>query len=129
MSIGPDLFTATYRGDAVRVTHATAEEVSLLAESVEQPQDMLEFWSLISIHYGFEVRIHALGWRLLLANVWMTSAVVAVDRALGAVRTQSWRRYLLGVRDWPELDQVLRAHLEHTLRTWGFKDVCPSSMN
>jgi hypothetical protein len=124
MNIDPPLFTATFRDDPVTVTHATAEEISMIAEPVqEHPDDMLEFWSLVSIHYGHEVEIHALGWRLLLANVWITSPVLAVDRGVGAVRTRSGRRYLLGVRDRPELDPALRAHLGYALRTWGFEDV------
>ena len=117
------LFRAVYRGEPVIVTHAKDAEIELFAGEVGPPRDMLELWSLIAIRCGSAFDIHALGWRLLLANTWITSSLVAVDLTAGAVRTRSGNNYLLGGRDKSELDPELRAHLAYALRTWGFDDV------
>ena len=50
---------------------------------------------------------------------------MAVNLTLGAVRTRSGKAYLLGIRDQPQLDPELRAHLSYALREWGFEDVRP----
>jgi hypothetical protein len=121
----PILFEAVYHGDPVIVTHATQDEIELLAGTVDSAGDMLELWSLIAIHFGPAVDVHAIGWRLLLANAWVTSPLVAVDRTAGAVRTRSGRTYALGARDQPALDPELRAHLGSALKKWGFEDVRP----
>jgi len=59
---------------------------------------MLEGWGFISLHFGFEVRIHALGWRLLVARAWFSCAIVTVDRGIGAVRTRSGASFFLASR-------------------------------
>ncbi len=125
MTDAPILFEAVWRGDPVTVTHATQDEIAFLWGGVDSADDMLELWSLIAIRSGPAVELHALGWRLLLANTWITSPLVAVDRTVGAVRTRSGRTYALGVRDKPALDPELRAHLGYALRTWGYADVRP----
>ncbi|MGD0103434.1 MAG: hypothetical protein ABSC06_05285 [Rhodopila sp.] len=118
------LFRATFRDDPALISHATQEELSLLAEPIAGTgDDLLELWSLVAIHLGYEVEIHALGWRLLTACAWITSPVFAIDRAAGMVRTKSGRRYYLGTRDRLQLDDDLRAHLEYALRTWKFMDI------
>src|ERR1700731_3163903 len=123
MTVTDILFRAAYRGEAVIVTHATNAEIELFAGEVGPPRDMLELWSLIAIRCGSAFDIHALGWRLLLENTWITSPLLAIDSAAGAVRTRSGHTYLLGCRDKSELDPELRAHLAYALRTWGFDDV------
>ncbi len=120
-------WTACQRG-LVTVTHATANEIEALAGPVgpddgKPANDMLELWSLIAIRSGGAVEIHALGWRVLLANTWISSRVIVASLTEGVVRTRSGKTYLLGVRDKPELDPELRAHLAYALRTWGFDDV------
>ena len=127
MSSADLLFEATWHGDAVTVTHATVEEIAFLSGPVEDGEDLLELWSLIAIRNGPLSEIHALGWRLLLANLWITSPVVAVNLTLGAIRTESGKTYLLGARDKPELDPELRSHLGYALRKWGFDDVRDAS--
>jgi len=121
------LFEATWHSDAVTVTHATVEEIAFLSGPVGEGQDLLEVWSLIAIRNGPLSEIHALGWRLLLANTWITSPVVAANLTLGAIRTESGKTYLLGVRDQPELDPELRRHLGDELRKWGYDDVRDAS--
>jgi hypothetical protein len=125
MSSTDILFHAVYRDDPVTVTLATNDEIEFLAGPVGAAEDMLELWSLVAIRMGLAVEIHALGWRLLVANTWITSPIVAVNLTLGAVRTRSGKVYLLGIRDQPELDPELRAHLGYALREWGFEDVRP----
>jgi hypothetical protein len=117
------LFRAVYRGEAVIVTHAKDAEIELFAGEAGPPRDKLELWSLIAIRCGSAFGIHALGWRLRLANTCITSSVVAIDLTAGAVRTWSGKNYLLGSRDESELDPELRAHLAYALQTWGFDDV------
>jgi hypothetical protein len=122
------LLRAAYRGGPVTVTHATAEEIEALAGPVslgdsKLGDDMLELWSLIAIRFEAAVEIHALGWRVLLANTWVSSRVVAANLTEGIVRTRSGKMYLLGVRDKPDLDPELRAHLAYALKTWKFIDV------
>jgi hypothetical protein len=117
------LFRAVYRGDPVIVTHAQDAEIETLVGPVGPPRDKLELWSLIAIRIGSAIDIHALGWRQLLANTWITSSLLAVDLTAGAVRTLSGKNYLLGGRDKSELDPELRAHLAYALGTWGFDDV------
>jgi hypothetical protein len=117
------LFRAVYRGESVIVNHAKYAEIETLVGIVGPPRDLLELWSLIAIRVGSTVDIHALGWRLLLANTWITSSVVAVDLTAGAVRTRSGKAYLLGSPDESELDPELRAHLAYALRTWGLDNV------
>jgi hypothetical protein len=123
MNIDPPLFTATFRGDPVRVTHATAEEIESLAGPIGNPSDLLELWSLVAIHFDQLIEIHALGWRVLLANTWITSPLVGVNLTLDTVLTRSRKIYMLGSRDKPELDPNLRSHLADALKTWGFDDV------
>jgi hypothetical protein len=127
MSDADVLFEATWHGDAVTVTHATVEEIAFLSGPVGDGggEDLLELWSLIAIRNGPLSEIHGLGWRLLLANTWITSPVVAANMTLGAIRTESGKTYLLGARDKPQLDPELRRHLAYALRTWGFEDVSP----
>jgi hypothetical protein len=119
------LFRAVFHGDEVIVTHATDAEVELFAGKVGPPRDMLELWSFIAIRCGSAFDIHALGWRILLANTWITSPLRAIDLTARAIRTRSGHAYLLGRRDTVELDPELRAHLAYALRTWGFDDVSP----
>jgi hypothetical protein len=117
------LLNAIYQGESVTVTHATHDEIEFLAGGVESADDMLEFWSLIAIRFGTATEIHALGWRLLAANTYITSLIVAVDLTRGAIRTRSGKNYLLGVHDQPGLDPELRDRLTYALRHWGFDDV------
>jgi hypothetical protein len=119
------LFRVVYNGDPVVVTHAEDTGIELFAGEVGPARDVLELWSLIAIRCGSAFDIHALGWRLLLENTWITSPLLAVDLTAGAVRTRSGHTYLLGGRDKSELDPELRAHLAYALRTWGFDDVRP----
>jgi hypothetical protein len=119
------LFEASWEGEPVTVTFATADEIELLAGPVGVVEDMLELWSLVAIRTGGAVELHALGWRLLLANTYITSPVVAVNLTHGAIRTRSGKTYLLGARDKPQLDRALRCHLGYALRQWGYDDVRP----
>lgn len=85
---------------------------------------MLERWSFVAVRDPRRgTGVHALGWRMLLRNTWITSPVLVVDRASGAIRTRSGNAYLLGSRDGSDLDPELREHLAYALRTWGFDDV------
>jgi hypothetical protein len=124
------LFDARYRGALVLVAHATTDEVESLAGPVgpadgKPADDLMELWSLISIRFTSAIEIHALGWRTLLANTWISSPLVAVNLTEGSLRTRSGKIYLLGVRDQPELDPELRSHLAYALKTWGFDDAQP----
>ena len=86
---------------------------------------MLDPWAIVSIRRG-DLRgaeLHALGWRLTLANTWMTSPLVAVDPDRRMIITASGHAYSLGARDGTELHPLLRDHLGYALRTWGFTDV------
>jgi hypothetical protein len=123
MTDSPILFNAVYRDAPVTVTHATPDELESLAGPVGSALDLLELWSVIAIRFGTAVELHALGWRVLLANTWITSPLRAVNLTEGAVRTRSGKVYLLGSRDQPDLDPELRSHLAYALRTWGFDDV------
>lgn len=67
--------------------------------------------------------LHALGWRVGLANTRITSPLRGVDLAGGAVCTSSGKVSVLGDPDDPELHPLLREHLAHALRTWGIGDV------
>jgi hypothetical protein len=118
------LFEASYHGSPVAVGRATDDEIAALAGTVGRGSDVLERWSLVAIRdpaRGPEV--HALGWRMLLGNTWITSPVIVVDLATGAVRTRSGNAYLLGSRDRADLDPELLEHLAYALRTWGYDDV------
>ena len=119
------LFRAVYRGDPVTVTHAKDAEIELLAGEVGPTKDTLKLWSIVAIRYSKATEIHALGWRRLLENTWITSPLVAADLAAGSIRTRSGNAYSLGIRDDKELDPVLRDHLAYALRTWRFDDVRP----
>lgn len=119
------LFRAVYRGDPATVTRASDAEIADLVGTVGPPQDKLEIWNLIAIRVGPAIDIHALGWRHLLRNTWITSSVVAVDLTAKSIRTLSGKNYSLGLRNKHELDPELRAHLAYALRTWGLTDVAP----
>ena len=107
--------------------HATADELAVLAAtaSLGEAIDTLECWSLIAIR-GLEeggTEVHALAWRRRLPNAWITSPLVAVDLAEGAIRTLSGHVYGLGGPDEPgSLVPDLLNHLDYSLRRWGFVD-------
>ncbi len=118
---------ATYRGRLVEVGRATANELAALAATapLEEAIDTLERWSLIAI-WGLEeggAEVHALAWRRGLPNAWITSPLVAVDLANGAIKTLSGHIYGLGRPDEPgSLVPDLLYHLDYSLRRWGFAD-------
>ena len=68
MSSTDILLRADYRGDPVTVTLAINDEIEFLPGPVGAAEDMLELWSFVAIRIGLAVEIHALGWRLLIAN-------------------------------------------------------------
>jgi len=119
------LFKSVYRGHAVTIGHANDAELSLIAGSIapEAADDLLELWSLIAIRDPAGTKIHALGWRLFLADSWITSPLVIADFGNRVVSTRSKHTYTLGCQDRSELDPGLRDHLAYALRTWGFVDV------
>ena len=121
------LFQATHRGRRIIVDHASAEELAALStnSTFGLPRDTLESWSLVALRnldcHGSKV--HALGWRVGLANTWITSALTMVDLPRGLVATQSGHAYSLGEKDCQELEPVLREHLLYALGRWGFQHV------
>jgi hypothetical protein len=122
------LFRATDKGVPQAACHATPEEIQALAGPIgvsvgHPPDDTLDYWSLISIRSSVENSIHALGWRRLMENTWITSRVLAINMTMGTVRTGSGAFYFLGIQDQRELDPELRAHLMYALGVWGYDDV------
>jgi hypothetical protein len=123
MSEAAILFRARRLGEPVTVTTATDTDLSRLAGAVDSATDMLEFWTLLAIRSSSETVVHVVGWRMLLAQPWISHALVAYDKALGAIRTSSGDQYSLGLPGLGELDPELRALIANTLRGWGFKYV------
>ena len=121
------LFTATYRGQAVVVGQAAAEELAGISQAVETAwcRDTLQQWTMIAIRYTRQRRvdIHGLGWRTKLDNSWITSRLVAADLTGRAVASLSGHTYLLGQPDTPELDPNLRSHLAYALHRWAFENI------
>ena len=121
----PVFFRAQRLSDPVVVALATDEDLSRIAGSVDCASDMLEFWNLLAIRLPAETAVHAVGWRMLLARPWITSALTRFDRALGAVRTSTGSQYSLGLPGLGKLDPELGGHVVDVLRSWGFKRVRP----
>lgn len=121
------LFLTTYCGNPINVGHANETELARLTETIDSTAacDVLKLWSLVAVREPAErgTKVHALGWRAQLANTWITSPLVAVDMAAGAVTTTSGHVYLLAERDELQLEPALRGHLAYALRMWGFDDV------
>ena len=120
------LFEATYDGAAVTIGHASEAELATLSGMIPtKARDGLDPWSLVAIREpgGDAFTMRALGWRVGLANTWITSALRCVDLAAGTVGTSSGHAYTLGGRDTNELHPELRRHLAYALRTWGYEDV------
>lgn len=105
------------------VTLATEAVMSGLAGTVDHAFDMLESWRLIVIGSEAETTLHALGWRRLLAQPWLTSPLTTYDKDLRTIRTSTGEQYSLGMPGPPDLEPELHAHLVSTLRGWGFKYV------
>ena len=120
------LFTASFRGQSVTIRQATDIDYAAVAEPVARDavSDVLDRWSGIAIGTSTTTpRVHVLGWRQFLQDVWITSPVVARDPDVDLIRTWSGKVYLLGQPAPPELDKDLRDHLHHALGVWGFEAI------
>jgi hypothetical protein len=117
------LFRAVHQDVPVTVSLATHEDLHAIAGPVPRADDALEHWLMIAVRVGTTTRIHALGWQVLRARIFITPPIAAFDRALGAVRTAEGRGYLLSVPGRPEPDPELRALLAESMRKWGFKRI------
>ena len=125
----PDIILTrpTFRGHPTTVGIPTATELQALsgAAVTGEIRDELLPWCLIAIRVldGRSTKVHALGWRSMLQNTWITSALTTVDVAAGLVWTSSGHGYKLGGGVGSELSPMLREHLLYALLTWGFDDV------
>lgn len=121
------LFSATSRGSRIAVGPATDEELAAIARPIlfATAQDVLLPSMLVSIRTAgdLDVAVHALGWRLVLANTWITSRLLAADLESGAVGTWSGKVYTLVGCNSRELPPPLHDHLGYALRLWGYDDV------
>ena len=118
------LFRARRRREPVAVTLATDADLAAVA-GVDSASDMVEFWRFIAVRSSSGVAIHAVGWRLLRATVWITSALVAVDRTLGAIETMAGNQYSLGVPGRSLLEPELANAITAALRRRGFTHLRP----
>ncbi len=124
------IFQATHEGVPVTIGHATRGEVKAMEGPVGvavgyPPDDTLDHWNLIVIRSSPATTLHALGWRRIVANTWLTTRIVAIDTTMDIVRTRSGAAYYLNFQYPCELDPDLRAHLAYGLRMWGYKDIQP----
>ena len=128
MMQGEPLFRAVYRGLSVEVGHATSEELSRLRNGAPETgaRDVLTQWSIIALRYGSgrSTALHALGWRVKLRGVWITSPLLAARAEPGGqVATFSGHFYDLDEPDHSSLALQNRLHLVDALMVWGFTDV------
>jgi hypothetical protein len=114
------LFRAICDEGPVTVALATDDDLRTIAGLVECAEDALEHWLMVAVRLGTTTTIHVLGWRVLGASICITPAIVAFDRALGAVRSAAGNGYSLGVPGKSELDPDLRVLLVDSMRNWGF---------
>ncbi len=122
------MFSAKHRENRVTIGRADRDEVVALADGngPEPRRDAIDSWSLIAIRgLSRGTRVHALGWRVGLANTWITSAIAGLRLGPIAISTASGHAYRLMSPDGAKLRPDLRAHLGHALLTWGFHDIQP----
>ena len=125
---GEPLFQATLSGVRAEVGHATLEELSVLQNGAPEmgATDVLTQWSIIALRYetARTTALHALGWRVELRGVWITSPLVAARAEPGGqVATFSGHLYNLDEPDHYSLALQNRLHLVDALTIWGFTDV------
>lgn len=123
MSKSEILFHARRLGQPVTVTPALDVEIARLAGRIDAATDMLEFWRLIAIRCDADTAVHAVGWRILWAQPYITAALTTYDKELGAIRTGTGDQFSLGVPGPVGLDPELRAFIARALRSWGFSHV------
>jgi hypothetical protein len=118
------LFLAMLAGEPVGIGHADEEERSVLvpATAAIMPRDTIDRWSLIAIRGGTvrATTIHALGHRITLDDVWITSPLTSFDPGSMMVGTSSGHTYRLGETDSPAIGTERRDHLAFALRKWGY---------
>jgi len=121
------LFKATFGGKRHLVVRAETAEVQSSIGSLtgELVGDTLTSWSLVALRCEDDgpCEIHALGWRILEANAWITSPIRVLDRTSQMIRTRCGRVYQLADPDANEISPTLLRHLSSTLRAWGYVDV------
>ena len=117
------LFRARRLGKPVTVTTTTDADLSCIGGTVVCASDMIESWKFVAIREDSNVDVHAAGWRMLQARPWISSSLVAYDKALGAIRTSDGSQYSLGLPGLPDLDPELSPVIAEFLRTQGHKYV------
>ncbi len=120
------MFSASYKGSSVVIARPEPSEwVALIGPPPEQAvRDKLDAWSLVAIRgLSHGTRIHALGWRVEIEDVWITSAVTRIGYGPISVTTASGHTYGLLSPQAETLDAGLRRHLEFALASWGFEQV------
>jgi hypothetical protein len=122
------MLRATYKGTPVVIAHPEPAELAALIgpRPAEAFRDTLDAWALVAIRgLPAGTTVHALGWRVELEDVWITSAVVRIGRGPMSVITASGHAYGLGSPQSETLGPRLRRHLDFALASWGFEDVRP----
>jgi len=122
------LCRAVYRGEIHAVCQAEPSDLASLVGKITGAAVRDEFasWTLVAIRWPRgRIDVHALGWRQLERNVWITSPIEILDRQASLIRTRSRHVYALGEPECQEMRPDLLAHLQYALRTWGYVDVAP----
>ena len=120
------MFRAMHRQSCVTIGRADRDELLALADGggSECRRDAIDTWSLIAIRgLARGTRVHALGWRVGLANNWITSPIARINLGPLTVSTVSGHAYRLMSPEGAKLRPALREHLCHALHCWGFHDI------
>ena len=121
------LFTSTYRGYPITVSHATAAELADIAERpTSKIVDELARWGVVAVRSspgGRRTTLHAVGWQRSQATPWVTSPLREVTLGPIIVGTVSGQAYRLIGKPEEPLGDDLMAALAENLASWGLDEV------
>ncbi len=122
------ILRAEHGGRPVVIARAGPAELAALigARPGEAFRDQFSDWTLVAIR-GLRqgTRVHALGWRIGLEDVWITSAIASISHGPISVTTASGHSYGLRSQRASALGPRLRRHLDFALASWGFEGTRP----